>query len=228
MSKHDGMEEIQLKSEQISFDDGQIVDSVAKTDIPIETAVVTDAPDQVVIEEVTAPAPVEVVSIEEEVVEQPMAVVEEPVYSQVEPVVAEAVEPVKHAIWPWALGALALAGLGTALAWPHPAPVEVVAQPAPVAPNHVAAPVAPTPTVHKATTPIPTCDGQLIVKEATDIFTSASETSTVVTSLPKQTAVTITAPGENGWFPVTSGTAHGYVPVTSIGCGVTAEVTVTG
>jgi len=221
MSKHhDGMEEIVLKEEQISFVDGELVDDVAKAEIPIAAAVVEETPELTV---ETVAAPVEVVEIDE-VVEQPMAVVEEPVYTEVAPVIAEAVEPVKHAVWPWALGALALAGLATALAWPHtPTQVaEPVVTPAPAAVRVVETPA---PEVHKATTPIPTCDGgQLVVKDSTDVFATASETGTLVTTLTASSPVTVTAVGEDGWFPVTAGTAHGYVPTTAISC----LVTVTG
>ena len=238
MSKHDGMEEIELKEEQISFDDGQLVDEVAKTEIPIETAVVKDVPDQVVIEEITAPAPVEVIT--EEVVEQPMAVVEEPVYTEVAPVVAEAVEPVKHAVWPWALGALALAGLATALAWPRPAPVEVaepVVVPAPVV--HVAEPTQ-QPAVAaplKISKPAPECtDGHLATLKETQLRATPEGLDRSLIMIPANTTLEVTGEsyvtatdGMQHWYPVTvDGGASGYINSTDIHCMIPAHVTVTG
>lgn len=216
-------EEIVIKDQQISFEDGQLVDEKAKAVFPIETAVVEeDLPVAVVAEEELPVAVVEEVELPVAVVEEVAApVVVEPIPDQ--QYVAPIAEPVHHPVWPWALGALALAGLGTALAWPRPAtPVaEPVVTTAPVV--AVAPRVVETPTISK--TPIPTCDGgQLIVKDSTVLRTEGKETGTEVSTLAAQTPITISAEGEDGWFPVLAGTAHGYVPVTAVGC----LMTVTG
>jgi len=240
MSKHDGMEEIELKSEQISFVDGEIVDDVAKAEIPIAAAVVAEAP-AVVVEDITVAAPVEVVAVEEEVVEQPMAVVEEPVYTEVNPVVAEAVEPVKHAVWPWALGALALAGLATALAWPRPqttvAEVVVTPTPAAVAVTPLPAP-APTQKAEAAplniSKPAPTCaGGELATHVDTRLMANPTGTDRSMVTVPANTVLTVTG---DSYVTMLSGTredlypvkladgATGYINATDIYC----MVTVTG
>lgn len=245
MGKHEGHEEIKLRDEQISFEDGQLVDEVAKADIPIETAVVTDVPDQVVVEDITVPAPVEVVAVEE-VVEQPMAVVQEPVYTQVEPVVAEAVEPVKRHIWPWILGALALGTLG-AFAWPRTTPVEVVVEPTPtpvVTPDVGLAQVA-TPHPEPTTPPFTMhCDGHYIQVTVADGGDSVA--AVLDNSVHVQADITEAASGAKYQYDA-SGLAWGdfgtdwtlalwnhgtewtvYVNDNALDCGDTAQVTVTG
>jgi len=237
MSEYDGMGEIELKDEQISFEDGHLVDEVAKAEIPIETAVIDDAPEMVV-EDVTVEAPVEVVTE----VEQPVAVMEEvvetPVYTEVAPVVAEAVEPVKHAVWPWALGALALAGLATALAWPHSTPAPV-AEPV-VTPTVVAAPVTPAPTQKAEAAPLkiskaaPTCaGGELATKVETRLMANPEGTDRSMVMIPANTTLEVTGDSyvtmmsgtREDLYPVTvDGGATGYINATDIYC----MVTVTG
>ena len=109
----DPVEGVSLPIETFTVSE-ETISAVPESDIPVlETVAVVEEVDVPVAAEVVEAAPVE------EVYEAPVVVEPAP-----EPYVAPVVEPSRPPIWPWALGALALAGLATALAWPRPtAPV---------------------------------------------------------------------------------------------------------
>jgi len=223
-------EEIELKEEEISFEDGQLVEEKSETVFPVMSAVV---------EEEVPVAVEEVAYVEEPVVEAaPQYRVEEQIITEPAPV---AVEEVHRPVWPWALGALALAGAVTALAWPHhttqvaepvvtSSPVHVVVETPKATPKPLPAKVTPKATAVAipapvTTLPIPTCaGGKLVVHDETVVRTEGKDGATEVVTLKAQSPITITAEGKDGWFPVTAGDAHGYVPATSVEC----YVTVTG
>ncbi|MDR2703556.1 MAG: hypothetical protein LBB58_04365 [Cellulomonadaceae bacterium] len=232
-NNYDG-EEIEIKDEQISFEDGQLVEQETEATFPVMSAVVEEEVPVALVDEVEV-LPV----VEEPVVEAvPQYRVEEQIITEPAPV---AVEEIHRPVWPWALGALALAGAVTALAWPHPttqvaepvvthSPVAVVS----VAPKATAKPL-PAKVTPKATPvtlpakvdtiPVPTCQGgKLVVGAETVLRDKGTNDGTEVTTLDKGAEITITEAGKDGWFPVTSGEAHGYVPVTSVTC----QVIVTG
>jgi len=245
MSKNYDGEEIKVTEEQISFADGQLVDEKASEVFPVMSAVVEEETPVALVEETPVAiveevdAPVAVVTEEEVVEPAPVYRTEETVITEPAPV---AVEEVHRPVWPWALGALALAGAVTALAWPRPTPVAepAVVTPKPVAVVSVSPKATATPLPAKVETPkatpstlpaqvttlpIPTCTGgELVVAKDTVVRTEGKDSGTEVVTLAANTPITITAEGKDGWFPVTSGDSHGYVPATAVSC----YVTVTG
>jgi len=176
-------------------------------------------------------------------VEEPVTVAETPVVDEVAPVEEAVVKT--HKIWPWALGALALAGLATALALPHH--TTQVAEPAPVSPvAHVVETA--TPTLTPTTKPAPsetatataapavvslakpTCDGgEFVLAKDTDLRKEALE-SDVLKKLTSGTVVDITGDsyvdvtsgtGRIDWFPVTVDGVSGYVNSADVQCRIT-------
>jgi hypothetical protein len=204
------------------------------------------------------PPLVEAVAVIDETPQQPVSVLEEvavlatPVVEPVaEPVViaevpekqyiAPIIEPAHRPFWPWAVGALSLAGLATALAWPHPTPV---AQPAVVTPSAVAyvsaAPsVKPTlkPTLKPTTRPAPkhtpaaavtpdpsapvlSCaGGQLVVKGDTELHSLGGPSSEVIAVLPDGTPIMVPGVEDADSFPV----VKGWIPVNATGADLPAD-----
>ena len=217
-----GTEDLRIKDEQISFDHGQVFETKEHADIPVDIA------EEVKVDKVKVDTAAPVLETVEVVQEEPV-MVEETIAAPVaveEIPDAQYVAPVAEAhrrVWPWALGALALAGLVTGLAWPHTTTTPVAE------PVVTASPVAAVRTVTEApavvTTAIPTCDGgQLVVTAATELRAVASADANSLTTLAANSPVTITSEGTDGWFPVVSGTMNGFIPTTAVAC----QMTVTG
>jgi len=209
-------EEVELSTEEISFDDGGdvVISDETHATMPVMATVVEEETIPVMSEDVETTeyvAPVQTVETEE-TIQAPVAVEEIPEETQY---VAPIEEPVHHVRWPWALLALPL----LAIPFIPRHTTEPVAEPVvvrTVAPAARAVPTTPSVAV-------PTCDGHWTTTSSVPLRETAGDTGRELSTLATGTAVDVKA-AESGWYKVMVGSDSGYLPVNMVVCTVEKAV----